>query len=38
MHNQYSEELKYILKNWINDEQDRINKCMKEKDKSHINN
>lgn len=29
MHNQYSNELIYILKDWINDEQDRINNYMK---------
>ena len=29
MHNQYSNELIYILKDWINEEQDRINNYMK---------
>ena len=29
MHNQYSNELIYILKDWINDEQDRINNYMR---------
>ena len=29
MHNQFSNELIYILKDWINDEQDKINNYMK---------